>query len=226
MSVPHTARRIVAGVALVLLVAAPAPGAEVRRVLPDGEAPVTERHYTARDGTYRMPFPALGRTVYVRDTMVNANTGWTEFTSRDGASLYVVSMRLTTGPRDARELDAVRRRYADFSRQLPEHFRERAAPAGRFGPSYGFTLLNADPVTGYPVKLGYRPAAGVESAAVHRFFVQGGVLYEIAALVQRPAVAATADAGKLAARAESIVEAALASFEPVAKPSPTPPEKK
>ena len=199
--------------------------ADVRRVTPDGETPIPEKHYTARDGTYRMAFAPLGQCVYVRDTMVNANVGWAELTSREGASLYVVSTRLTGGPRDARELDAVKRRYADFSRQLGDRFRERAAPAGRFGPSYGFTLVNADPVTGYPVNLGYRPGTEVESVAMHRFFVHGGVLYELAALVQRQG-AAPADAAKLAARAESIVEAALASFEPLEKKPATTPEKR
>jgi hypothetical protein len=218
-------RRLVAGVVLLVACGA-AVGADVRRVTPDGEKPVRETRYAARDGTYRMPFPALGTPVYVRDTMVNEHTGWAEFTSRDGLSLYVVSMRLDSGPRDARELDAVKRRYADFSRQLGDRFRERAAPAGRFGPSYGFTLLNADPVTGYPVNIGYRPAASIESAAVHRFFVHGGVLYELAALVQRQGATANADAAQLAARGEALVEAALASFEPIQKKSPTTPEKR
>ena len=64
--------------------------------------------------------PRSARNVDVRDTMVNERAGWAEFRSPDGASLYVVSTRLVDGPRDARELDAVRRRYADFARQLPD----------------------------------------------------------------------------------------------------------
>jgi hypothetical protein len=203
--------------------AAAAP--EVSRVTPEGQTPVRTERYTGRDGTYRMPFPPLGARVYVRDTMVNPNTGWAEFTSGEGAALFVVSMRLAEGPRDARELDAVQRRYADFARQLPEHFREWRGK-GRFGPAYGFTLLNADPVTGYPVQLGYKPSAAVESAAVHRFFVHRGVLYELAALVQRRGAAATLAPAALAARAEAVADAALKTFEPLGSKPPNAPEKK
>jgi len=186
--------------------------------------------YTGRDGTYAMPYPALGAGVEVRDTMVNERAGWAEFRSTEGAALYVVSARLAEGPRDARELDTVRRRYADFARQLPERFREWSGK-GRFGPSYGFTLVNAEGVVGYPVKLGYRGTPDVQSAAVHRFFVQNGVLYEVAALVQKTGPAATLTAAQLEQRAQAQVDAAIAAIElldPAApKPATTkPPEKR
>lgn len=135
----------------------------------------------------------------------------------------MVSTRLVDGPRDARELDAVRRRYADFARQIPDQFREWSGK-GRFGPAYGFTLLNAEPVTGYPVKLGYRGAAAAEAAAVHRFFVQNGVLYEIAALVQKRGPAATLTPAQLEQRALALVDATLAAFEPRKPAATKPPE--
>jgi hypothetical protein len=212
-----------AAAAAVALCAGAAP--EVTRITPDGPTPVRAERYTGRDGTYRMPFPDLGPKVSVRDTMVNANAGWAEFTGGDGAALYVVSVRLGAGPRDARELDAVRRRYADFARQLPDRFTEWSGRT-RFGPGYGFTLLNADPVQGYPVQLGYRPANEVQTVAVHRFFVHGGVLYEIAALAQRRGAAATLPPSALAARAEGIADAALKTFEPLKTNPPNAPEKK
>jgi len=215
-----------AGAALLaagLAAAAANAGPQVVRVGADGETPVRAERYTARDGTYRMPFPALGPRVYLKDTMVNPNTAWAEFSNRDGTALFVVSMRLVEGPRDARELESVRRRYADFSRQLPQHFSESTG-TGRFGPTYGFTLLNAEAVTGYPLKLGYRPGAAVESAAAHRFFVHGGVLYEIAALVQRRGDAATLAPAALGERAEGLAEAALQRFEPL-KPTNAPERK-
>ncbi len=181
--------------------------------------------YTARDGTYAMPYPALGPGVEMRETMVNERAGWTEFRSTDGAALYVVSTRLIEGPRDARELDTVRPRYADFARQLPERFREWSGK-GRFGPSYGFTLINAEGVVGYPVKLGYRGTPEVQSAAVHRFFVRNGVLYEIAALVQKTGPAATLDAAQLEKRALAQVDATIAAFEPLKPGTTKPPEKR
>jgi hypothetical protein len=181
--------------------------------------------YTSRDGTYVMPYPALGVSVDMRETMVNERVGWVEFRSGDGAALYVVSTRLVEGPRDARELEAVRRRYADFSRQLPEQFREWSGK-GRFGPAYGFTLFNAEPVTGYPVKLGYRGAATPESAAVHRFFVQNGVLYEVAALVQKRGAPAELTPAQLEQRAQGLVDATLAAIEPRKPAATKPPEKR
>jgi hypothetical protein len=181
--------------------------------------------YTGRDGTYAMPYPALGPGVAMRETLINERAGWAEFTSTDGAALYVVSTRLVEGPRDARELDAVRQRYADFARQLPERFREWSG-RNRFGPSWGFTLINAEGVVGYPVKLGYRGTPEVQSAAVHRFFVKDGVLYEIAALVQRTGPAATLTAAQLEQRAQAQVDAAIAAFEPLKPATTKPPEKK
>jgi hypothetical protein len=203
---------------------APAPGAKAGK--PAAQPP----RYTGRDGTYAMPYPALGAGVDVRDTMINERAGWAEFRSTDGAALYVVSTRLVEGPRDARELDAVRRRYADFSRQLPERFREWSGK-GRFGPSYGFTLINAEGVVGYPVKLAYRGTPDVQSAAVHRFFVQNGVLYEVAVLVQKTGPAAAFAAAQLEQRAQAQADAAIAAIELLdpAAPGPAttkPPEKK
>lgn len=213
------------GVAVMAAAIGASAAPEAIRVSPDGQAPIRADRYAGRDGTYRMPFPELGSRVYVRDTMVNPNAGWAEFASGDGATLFVVSVRLAAGPRDARELDAVRRRYADFARQLPDRFIEWNGKT-RFGPAYGFTLLNADPISGYPVQLGYRPGGTVETAAVHRFFVQRGVLYEIAALVQRRGAAATLSPAALAARAEGIADAALKTFEPLDSNPPNAPEKK
>jgi hypothetical protein len=179
-----------------------------------GAATAADQRYTGRDRTYRMRVPELGAGVTVRDTMVNERTGWVEFASSEGAWLFVLSSRLVDGPRDARELESVKRRYADFARQLPGRFIEHSAQ-GPFGPTWGFTLLNADPVTGYPVNLGYRPSTDVHTAAVHRFFVRYGVLYELAAVVERRGAAAGLDGAQLAARAGAILDAALAGFEPV-----------
>ena len=181
--------------------------------------------YMARDGTYAMPFPALGAGLETRDTMINERAGWAEFRSADGGALYVVSTRLVDGPRDARELDAVRQRYADFVRQLPERFREWSGK-GRFGPSYGFTMVNAEAVFGYPVKLGYRGTPEVHAVAVHRFFVRNGVLYEVAALVQKSGGTATFTAAQLEQRALAQVDATLAAFEPLEPPQSKPPEKR
>jgi hypothetical protein len=208
MSVPVLAA---AAMAALLLAASPATAQPPAAA---GAANAADQRYTGRDGAYRMRRPDLGAGVTLRDTMVNERTGWAEFASRDGAWLFVVSNRLVDGPRDERELEAVKRRYADFSRQLPAHFSERSGK-GPFGPTWGFTLLNADPVTGYPVNLGYRPSTEVNAAAVHRFFVRHGVLYEVAVVVQRRGPAAGMDAAQLASRAGAMLDTALAGFEPV-----------
>jgi hypothetical protein len=192
-----------------------------RRAAGDTRPPARPETYTGRDGAYTMPFPDLGPRTAVRDTMVNPQTAWAEFAGGEGATLYVVSMRLAHGPRDARELDAVQRRYADFAGRLPEHFSSRTGK-GRFGPTYGFVLLNAEAITGYPLKLGYRAAPGVDSAAAHRFFVSGGTLYEIAALVQRRGGDATLPSAALAARAAALVDDTLKTFEPLEVKPPQP----
>ncbi len=202
---------LAAASAAALLVAAPLA---LPQPAAKGGATAADQRYTGRDRTYRMRVPDLGAGATVRDTMVNERTGWAEFASSEGAWLFVVSSRLDEGPRDARALETVKRRYADFARQLPGHFTEHSAK-GPFGPTWSFTLLNADPVTGYPVNLGYRPSTDVHTAAVHRFFVRGGVLYELAAVVQRRGTASAQDAARLAARAGAILDAAQAGFEPV-----------
>jgi hypothetical protein len=200
------------------VLSAPAPAREVIRLLPDREVPVTAAYYEARDGTFRMRFADLGRRVYFRDTMVNERVGWVEMTDQQGVSVFVVSHRLTDGPRDARELDVVRQRYADFSRQLPDRFVD-GMTTGRFGRTYTFTLLNANPETGYPVKLGYRPSPTVDAVAVHRFFVVNGTLFELAAVVQRTGAAARLSPVQLGDRATALLDAAVAGFEPSRAPA-------
>ena len=200
------------------VLSAPAPAREVIRLLPDREVPVTAAYYEARDGTFRMRFADLGRRVYFRDTMVNERVGWVEMTDQQGVSVFVVSHRLRDGPRDARELDAVRQRYADFSRQLPDRFVDGMV-TGRFGRTYTFTLLNADAGTGYPVKLGYRPSSTVDAVAVHRFFVVNGIQFEVAAVVRRSGAAAGLAPVQLGERATAVLDAALAGFEPSKAPA-------
>lgn len=157
------------GAAAAVALRAGSPPAVPPQTVGANAASAAGRGHAGRDRTRRKGVPALGPGVSVRDSMAHERTGWAQLASPDGARLFVVSGRLAEGPRDARELEAVTRRYAGLARPLPARFSERSGK-GASGPTRGFTLFNADPVAGSPAPLGSRPAADANGAAAQAGF--------------------------------------------------------
>ena len=207
-------RRLLALVALASLLPGVPQAADVIRLVPDKEAVAKDPVYVALDRSYRVRYPELGGPVEVRETMVNPAAGWAEFAAKETGALYIVSVRLSPEAGEGRELDAVRQRYADFPKQAPRNFVD-GFTRGPFGRTYTFTLLNADPVTGYPVKLALRPGNDIDTAAVHRFFVANGYQYELAFVAQRRGAFAKDDPTALVARANAVLDRTLAGFQPL-----------
>jgi hypothetical protein len=175
--------------------------------------------YLARDKSYRLVLPALGKKVYLADRDVTRNvSAHMEMSEWTNGFLFIVSTRIPDDTGSSAVLDRVEQRFQPYAERFKDAYVSRRGE-GKFGRTFEFELLNVSANGRIPYPLNFHMPANarpevIERLAVHRFFVAEGMLYEVVVMLHTKKQLAGLSRSELAARADQWLALTMAGFIP------------